>query len=118
MIKVLESYGNKHFVIEDGDGDGNFIFQSNGRILAVYFYSFKMVLDEGILDIPVSSRKPLVEFVAKHGGYIGSPDTWAKLKKAVEEGKYELADFYLMPNKDFAELAEEAKKGFTESIPF
>lgn len=116
MVKVLESYGNKHFVIDDGDD--NFIFQSNGRIIAVYFYSFKMVLDEGILDIPAPSRKPLVEFISKHGGYIGSPDTWAKLKKAVEEGKYELADFCLMSNKDFAELAEEAKKGFTESIPF
>ena len=38
MIKVLESYGNKHFVIEDGDD--NFIFQSNGKILAVYFDMF------------------------------------------------------------------------------
>lgn len=116
MIKVVESYGNKHFVIDDGDD--NLIFQSYGRILAVYFYSFKMVLNKGVLDIPVSSRKPLVEFVAKHGGYIGSPDTWAKLKKTVEGGKYELADFCLMSNKDFAELAEEAKKEFTESIPF
>ena len=116
MIKVLESYGNKHFVIEDGDG--NFIFQSNGRILAVYFYSFKMVLDEGILDIPASSRKPLVEFISKHGGYIGSPDTWVKLKKAEEKGKYELADFHLMPDKEFSKMAKEADEEFNESIPF
>lgn len=115
MVKVLESYGNKHFVIENGN---NLIFQSNGKILAVYFDMFKMVLDEGILDIPESSHKPLVEFISKHGGYIGSPDTWAKLKKAVEKGKYELADFYMMSNKEFSKMAKEADEEFNESIPF
>ena len=77
-----------------------------------------MVLDEGILDIPESSCKPLVEFISKHGGYIGSPDTWAKLKKAVEKGKYELADFYLMTDEEFSKIVKEANEEFIESIPF